>query len=371
MPKILFVATVPEHFRYFHLPCFQMLEEMGYTVHTVCGEAEAFPHTARQFVVPMGRSPLDPRNLKAYFRLRKILREGHYDAVHCHTPVGGVLTRCAAIGLRRRGLRVLYTAHGFHFYTGAPLVGWLLFYPIEWLLSFFTDTLIAINREDYDRAVRRLHARQTMYVHGVGCDTSRFYRLEGEARDARRVSFGASPDDQILVYVAEQNENKNQGMLLTAAQSLADRFPRLRLWIVGPDHIGGRFEKIASKLDVPVRFFGERHDIPEILSVCDVYTASSLREGLPVNVMEAMAAGLPVVAKANRGHRVLVREGETGFLVENVLEMADRIERLLTDDALASRMRDEAQERVHRYDLQNVLSELRAIYEAPETEGRA
>ena len=348
-----------------------MLEEMGYTIHTVCGAEEAFPHTAQQFVVPMGRSPLDPHNLKAYFRLRKILREGNYDVVHCHTPVGGVLTRLAARRLRRKGLRVLYTAHGFHFYTGAPLVGWLLFYPIEWLMSFFTDTLIAINREDYDRAVRRLHARRTEYVHGVGCDTSRFYRLEGAERDAKRAEFGAAPEDQILVYVAEQNENKNQGMLLAAAQNLFERFPHLRLWIVGPDHIGGIFEKSAQTLDVPVRFFGERHDIPDILSVCDVYTASSLREGLPVNVMEAMAAGLPVVAKENRGHRVLVRDGETGFLIDNVLEMADRVERLLTDEALAARMSKEAQVRVHRYDLDNVLSELRVIYTSIETEGRA
>ena len=120
-----------------------------------------------------------------------------------------------------------------------------------------------------------------------------------------------------------------------------------------------------------MRFFGERHDIPDILSVCDVYTASSLREGLPVNVMEAMAAELPVIAKNNRGHRALMRNGETGYLVDSVSEMADRIERLLTDDALAARMRTAAKERVQKYDLQNVLAELRAIYDTTETEGRA
>ncbi len=367
LPKILFVATVPEHFRYFHLPCFQMLEQMGYTVDTACAQAEDFPHTSRRFAVPMGRNPLDPRNIKAYFVLRRILREGGYDVVHCHTPVGGVLARLAARGLRKRGLRVLYTAHGFHFYHGASLSGWLLFYPVEWFLSFCTDTLITINREDYDRASRRLHARRTAYVHGVGCDTSRFGRLCGCARNERRAQFGAAPEDRILVYVAEQNENKNQGMLLQAAELLYDRVPHLQLWIVGPDHIAGVYARQAQSLRVPVRFFGERHDIPEILSVCDVYTASSLREGLPVNVMEAMASGLPVVAMNNRGHRALVRQGETGFLVEDAADMAQRVEWLLTDPALEARMRENALQRVQKYDLQNVLEELRDIYARPES----
>lgn len=360
--KILFVATVPIHFRYFHLPCFRMLQEHGYEVHTVCGEAEAFPYTDRQFAVPMGRNPFDPKNIAAYRELRRIIREGDYDIVHGHTPVGGLLTRLAARKARKAGTRVFYTAHGFHFYKGASVFNWLVFFPIEWVLSFFTDTLITINREDYDRARRLLHARRTAYVHGVGCVTEKYCKLSGDERDAARRRLGLSPDNQVLVYVAEQNANKNQAMLVRAAKTLSAQFPRLRLMIVGPDNFGGAYERLAKELDAPAVFLGERDDIPQILSVCDLYVASSLREGLPHNVMEAMAAGLPVIAVDNRGHRALVRDGETGYLVRDEAQMCARVRTLLTDEALYSRLCEGARERVRKFSTQRVLSELSALY---------
>lgn len=362
MKKILFVATVPIHFRYFHLPCFRMLQAHGYEVHTVCGEAEAFPYTDRQFVVPMGRSPFDPANRAALRQLRRIIREGGYDIVHGHTPVGGALTRLAARSAHKNGTRVFYTAHGFHFYKGASLLQWLIFLPIEWALSFMTDMLITINREDYDRAKRLLHAKRTAYVHGVGCETGRYFRLSGAQRDEARRQLGLLPEDQVLVYVAEQNANKNQSMLVRAAKTLSASFPRLRLLIVGPDNIDGAYEKLAKELDAPVRFLGERDDVAQILSVCDLYTVSSLREGLPRNVMEAMAARLPVIAVENRGHRALVRDGETGFLVRDEQEMCEKIRLLLTDDDLRSRFGEAARERVQNYDVQRVLAELSALY---------
>ena len=362
LKKILFVATVPIHFRYFHLPCFKMLQEHGYEVHTVCGEAEAFPYSDKQFVVPMGRSPFDPQNRAALRQLREIIRDGGYDIVHGHTPVGGALTRLAARKARKNGTRVFYTAHGFHFYKGASFLNWLVFLPIEWTLSFITDTLITINREDYDRAKRLLHARQTAYVHGVGCETEKYFRLTGTERAEARKALSLEPDDQVLVYVAEQNANKNQSMLVRTAKTLSAEFPRLRVLIVGPDNIGGEYARLAQELDAPVRFLGDRDDIPQILSVCDVYTASSLREGLPRNVMEAMASSLPVIAVENRGHRALVRDGETGFLVQSEAEMCAKIRALLTDDALRLRLGEAGCARVQKFSSQRVLEELSELY---------
>lgn len=356
------MATVPVHFRFFHLPCFKMLQEHGYEVHTVCRAAEEFPYTDKQFVVPMGRSPFSPINRGALKTLREIIREGDYDVVHGHTPVGGALARLAARKARKNGTRVFYTAHGFHFYKGASLLNWLVFLPVEWFLSFFTDTLITINREDYERAKRLLHAKHTAYVHGIGCQTQKYYCLRGEERDAMRRELGLRADDVVLVYVAEQNANKNQGMLVRAAKTLQTQFPHLRLLIVGPDNAGGAYEKLARELDAPVRFLGLREDIPQILSVCDLYTASSLREGLPVNVMEAMASALPVVAMENRGHRALVLDGETGFLVHDEAQMCEKIRALLTDDALYRRCSAAALERVKEFDVQRVLSELSQLY---------
>ena len=362
MKKILFVATVPEHFRFFHLPCFHMLREHGWQVDTVCSEAETFPDTTRQFVVPMGRNPLDPRNLRAYRQLRKIVREGGYDVVHCHTPVGGVLARLAARGLRKKGTRVIYTAHGFHFYKGAPLLNWLLFFPIEWLMSFFTDTLITINREDEARAKKHLHAKKTVYVHGVGCKLDRYGFADAQTKKAFRETLGVSESDTLLVYVAEQNTNKNQGVLIRAVKALSAEFPTLRLLLVGPDHIDGAYEALAAQLGAPVDFLGWRSDVPQILSVCDLYAASSLREGLPVNVMEAMATGLPIVAWNNRGQRALIEDGETGFLVASEAEMIEKLRLLLTDTTLYHRFSEKEKQAVAPFGLETVLSELSEIY---------
>lgn len=360
--KILFVATVPVHFRFFHLPCFKMLQEHGYEVHTVCRAAEEFPYTDKQFVIPMGRSPFSPQNRKALRQLRQIVRDGGYEIVHGHTPVGGALARLAARSARKDGTRVFYTAHGFHFYKGASLFNWLMFFPIEWALSFCTDTLITINREDFERAKRRLHAKKTAYVHGVGCQTEKYFRADGEERAKTRASLGLAPDDRVLVYVAEQNENKNQGMLVRTAKALSAEFPSVQLLIVGPDNAGGAYERLARELDAPVHFLGLREDIPQILSVCDVYTASSLREGLPVNVMEAMAAGLPVVATENRGHCALVRDGKTGFLVRDEAQMCDKICALLTDGELYGACSAAALDRVQQFSSRRVLEELSHLY---------
>ena len=361
LPKILFVATVPEHFRYFHLPCFQMLQAHGYEVHTVCGKAEAFPYTDRQFVIPIGRSPFDPHNIKGLHALKKIIREGEYDIIHAHTPTGGALARAAAVFARKKGARVLYTAHGFHFYKGASWLNWLVLFPVEWILSFFTDTLLTINREDFALAGKHLHAKQTVYIHGVGCDTSKYYRADDEERAAIRSEWDLAPDDPLLVYVAELNENKHQDMLIRAVTALQSDYPRLRLLLVGPDHIGGVYMRLTLQLHAPVIFTGERPDIAHILAGCDVYAASSLREGLPVNIMEAMASGLPVVAMRNRGHCALVQDGKTGFLVDTQMQMEEKLRQLL-DDADLRQLGDSARNHVADFDVQRVLKELEAIY---------
>ncbi len=280
LKKILFVATVPEHFRYFHIPCFRMLKESGCEVHTVCGSDEKFPFTEKNFNIPIGRSPADPSNIKAVSELKKIIESENYDAVHCHTPMGGTVARIASRKSRKKGVRVIYTAHGFHFYKGAPLLNWLIFFTTEYLMSFMTDDLITINTEDFERGKRLLRAKRTSYVHGVGCDTSRFGKSENRSEDRR--SLGLSENEKIVAYVAEQNENKNQQLLIRAVSLLSKEIPDIRLLIVGPDNMQGKYEELAKELSAPVSFLGRRDDVPEILSVCDVYAASSLREGLPV-----------------------------------------------------------------------------------------
>ena len=339
-----------------------MLKDHGFEVHTACGKEEAFPHTDKRFVIPIGRSPFDPRNIKGLHQLRKIIREGGYDIIHAHTPTGGVLARVAALGARRKGTRVLYTAHGFHFYKGASLFSWLILFPVEWCLSFVTDTLLTINREDYALTQKHLHAKRTEYIHGVGCDTTRYYRADDAERAATRSEWDIAPDDPLLAYVAELNENKHQDMLIRTVTALQNEYPRLRLLLVGPDHIGGVYMRLTLQQHAPVIFTGERRDIPHILASCDIYAASSLREGLPVNIMEAMAAGLPVVAMRNRGHAALVQDGRTGYLVDTQSQMEERLRALLENAALRRQFGDAAKAHIADYDVQRVLKELEAIY---------
>ena len=309
------------------------------------------------------RSPLSLGNLKAIKQIRGIVEDNGYDLVHCHTPLASVAARQACKGLRKsKGLKVFYTAHGFHFYKGAPVLNWLVLFPIEWLLSFFTDTLLTINREDYMFAEKHLHAKHTTYIHGVGCDTSRYYRADADERAQTRSEWDIASDDPLVVYVAELNENKHQDMLIRAVTAIQEEFPHLRLLLVGPDHIGGVYMRLTLQLHAPVIFTGERQDVARILASCDVYAASSLREGLPVNVMEAMASGLPVVAMRNRGHAALVQDGETGFLVDSQAQMEDKLRLLLRDPTLCETLGKAAQTHVAPYDVQQVLQELETIY---------
>lgn len=150
--KVLFCATVDYHFKAFHLPYFQWFQDMGWEVHVAAGGNMNLPFVDEKFSIPIRRSPFHPENLSVYRRLKRLIQDNGYDMIHCHTPVGGVLARLAARQARQKGTKVLYTAHGFHFCDGAPLKNWLLYYPIEKFLSSYTDCLITINEEDYERA---------------------------------------------------------------------------------------------------------------------------------------------------------------------------------------------------------------------------
>ena len=180
MKKVLFVATVVKtHIMEFHIPYLKMFKEMGWeTAVAARNDYEnpadcVIPYCDTYYNVPFERNPLKPGNLKAYKELKHIIDEGEYDIIHCHTPVGAMLTRLAAKQARKQGTKVFYTAHGFHFYKGAPVINWILYYPVEKWLSRYTDVLITINKEDYERA-KTFKAGKVCYVPGVGIDLKKF-----------------------------------------------------------------------------------------------------------------------------------------------------------------------------------------------------
>lgn len=366
MKKILYVATVAEHFYYFHLPCFKMFKEKGWQVDVACHGDRELPYCDNKFEIPIKRSPADKENIQAYKELKAIIKKGNYDIVHCHTPMGGILARLAAKDERKKGTKVIYTAHGFHFFKGAPLLNKVIFYPIEWVMSTMTDCLITINSEDFSVAKKHLKAKKIVKVNGVGYNSDLFYKISEEEKIRLRKEKGYPEDAIILIYVAEMNANKNQGMLVRMMTRLTKENKNIRLLIVGADNYEGKYIRLAEELGVSayIDFLGHRNDACDLVHLSDIAVGSSLREGLPVNVMEAMACGLPVVLSDNRGHRELCRNGSNGYIVApgDDETMAKRVAELINDKALYSKFSGNSLELIKPYSKEEVLQELEAVY---------
>ena len=259
-------------------------------------------------------------------------------------PLEGLVARFAARSFRKKGTKVVYCAHGLHFYKGAPLLNWLLFYPMEKLMARWTDMFITINPEDYDFVRKDFNRHMSVkLINGIGVNFSRLDIADRERiRKKYRADFGISDGTMALIYVAEIIANKNQGMLIEALRLLRERGRDCVLLLAGPDHHDGSYCRLAQQYGVQdyVRFLGWRNDIGELMAASDICVASSIREGFGVNLVEAQYCGLPVVAASNRGHRAIIRDGENGFLVplNDAEAMAERVEALMDSPELYERM---------------------------------
>jgi glycosyltransferase EpsD len=366
--KILFCATVDYHFKAFHLPYMKWFKEQGWEVHVAASGEIELPFTDKKFNIPIKRVPLKLQNFQAYKQLKKLIEMNKYQIIHCHTPIGGVVGRLAARRARKLGTKVIYTAHGFHFYKGASLLNWVMYYPIERGLSYLTDCLITINEEDYSRAVsRRFGANRIEHVHGVGVDTDRFKPVTENTRHKKRKNYGYSSTDFLMIYAAEFNKNKNQQFLIRTLANIKSDIPNARLLLAGNGEHLEYCKNLAKKLNVSdmVDFLGYRSDLVEILPICDLAVASSLREGLPVNIMEAMASGLPVIAVSNRGHNELVENNESGWLVESedLQSMSEKIINLAQHYFIKRKFGQFGMNQIKEtYSLNKVLVEMQQIY---------
>lgn len=365
--KVLFCASVDYHFKAFHIPYLKWFKEQGWEVHVAAKGDIDIPCIDEKFQIPIQRSPFKKENIKAYQELKTIINKNQYQIIHCHTPLAGVLTRIASRKTRKKGTKVIYTAHGFHFCKGAPVLNWMIYYPIEKLLAPLTDCLITINEEDYNLAKRRLNANEIEHVYGVGVDTSLFAPVTFKRKNELRESFGYHPDDFLMFYAAEFNKNKNQKFLIKALSLIKDQAPHARLLLAGEGSLLEKCKKLASELEVEhmVHFLGFRTDIDSLLPMCDIAVASSLREGLPVNIMEAMACGLPVIATENRGHRELIQQNYNGLIVKgNCLEeMGIMMKMLMADQAMLTAFGECGREMMERkYSVKNVLNQKSNIY---------
>ena len=370
MKKVLIVATVTGHIKAFHLPYLKMFRENGCEVHVATNDDVPIQYCDVHHKISICRNPFKIDNLKAIKQLKKIINKEKFDIMHCHTPMGSVVARLAAREARKDGTRVIYTAHGYHFYKGAPLINWLLYYPIEKWLAKYTDTQITITQEDYELAKEKFKIKDLHLVHGVGLDEEKFNILiPNEEKENLKQELKIDDKSVVCTYVAELNKNKNQQLLIKAIKRLKDdNNNNVMLLLVGKGKYEQKLLKLIKKLNLEenVKLLGYRSDIVKILSITDIYLGSSLREGLPVNVMEAMYMRLPIIAVDNRGHRELVQHNENGFIVEqnSAMEnnMSSYLSLLVNDKNLRYQFGKDSKEKVREYTLNNVIENMKKIY---------
>ena len=370
MKRVLFVATVVKtHIMTFHIPFLKMFKEMGWET-TVVAKNDyddpsdcQIPYCDHYIDMPFVRQPIDFNNLKCYKKLKKIIDDGEYDIVHCHTPVGGVLGRLAARQARKKGTRVMYTAHGFHFYKGAPLKNWLFYYPAEKVCARFSDAIITINKEDFALAKQRFSKTRIFYLPGVGIDVEKFSQENGCDIDLRK-TYQITQEEKIVFSVGELNENKNQKVIVKSLT--AEGMDNVYYLIAGNGENREWLEKYAAELGVNnrVHFLGYRRDIENLLKNADVFVFPSYREGLPVSLMEAMASGIPMVASRVRGNVDLIEDGVNGFLCDpdDAEDFAKKITLLLNDSQTTERFCEENKERIKKFEQKAILEEIRKIY---------
>lgn len=366
MKKVLFVASLVKiHLMVFHIPYLKWFKEQGYEVH-VCAKNDykdsndcKIPYCDVYHDIPFQRNPIRKENIEAYKMLKTVINSNNFDIIHCHTPIGGALTRIAARKERDNGTKVLYTAHGFHFFKGAPLKNWIIFYPVEKWLSKYTDVLITMNEEDYSLAKKKFKSKKIKLTSGIGVDIKNSPPID---RFKKRKSLKINEDDFVVLSVGELSKNKNHEVVIKALEKL--KCDNIVYIIAGEGSLKQHLQLLADRKNVRLQLLGFRNDIKQILEIADLFIFPSLREGLPVSMMEAMNSGLPVIASNVRGNRDLVKNNINGVLVdvEDVRGFSQGIDLLYNSENLRKDFGEKNRMIAEKYGINNVLDEMINIY---------
>ncbi|MCH7896914.1 MAG: glycosyltransferase family 4 protein [candidate division NC10 bacterium] len=339
----------------------------------IYGRTREFPQLAlnlRQQVEMMElpdlvRSPSPLKDLVAFWKIYRLLRRGRFDLIHTHTSKAGIIGRFAA---RMAGVpHIVHTPHGqaFNGYAGRMLT--TLFVLLERWAATFTDRIIGLtDQEIRDNLERRIGRPEQFVSIPSGIDLKRFESREREAVDVK-ASLGLSPSSRLIGSVGRLDPVKGHTYLLDAFAVLAPRFPDLHLALVGDGELLPELRCRAqqSGLTDRVLFLEWREDVPDLLLAFDLFVFPSLSEGMGRGLVEAMAAGLPIVATRVCSIPEVLAEGEAGCLVEpgSALALARGIETLLLDPELRSRLAKAARERAKGYSVETMLQKIEAVYQ--------
>ena len=363
--KVLFVATVVKmHINVFHLPFLKLFKENGWETHVAAhndfskNEICEIPYCDKFYNFPFERNPLHIKNFKTYKKLKKIIDDNEYQIIHCHTPVGGFLARLAAKKTRKKGTKVIYTAHGFHFYKGCSFVKWLIYYPIERIMANFTDVLITINNEDYILAQK--FSTKTILIPGVGIDIKKS-KKDPIVRTVKRKELNIAKNDFVLLSIGELSKRKNHQIVIRALATI-EKKENIKYLICGQGKLELKLKKLVKKLKLEntVFFLGFRNDVQEIYPVADAFIFPSKQEGLPVALLEAMMHGLPVVCSNIRGNKDLIKDRVGGYVVENSLyDYQKAIIKLIEEE---NNFGENNKKNSLQYNINNILLSMKKIY---------
>lgn len=366
--KILFTINLFHKVNSFHISSIEAAEKLGYEFHIAANTSNADRQRIEQdekkykikiYNMPFKRNPFNLKNIKAYFELVKLIKREKYDVIHCNTPIGGLLGRLAAKKCKVK--TVIYTAHGFHFYKGAPLKNWLLYYTAEKYLARYTDIIITMNKEDYQSS-QKFRCPKKYYIPGVGIDI--FGIKEHIIINNLREELKIPGNSVLIVSVGEINKNKNQKVIIKALTEL--RNSNIYYIACGKGKMQPYLKKLAQKCNIieNVKFLGYRTDIIDILKQSDVFCMPSFREGLPCALMEAMAAGLPCIVSKIRGNVDLIEEGKGGYIVKpnDYKGFSKAIKKLVDNKELRIEMGNNNKETAKQCDVNVVKEKMMNIY---------
>lgn len=348
--SVLIIAHLQNHIRNFHFEYIKHLQELGYevSVATKVDNINELNFIDHVFDIDFKRSPFNIATFKNYKTLVGLMRTHHFDIVHTHTPVASIIARFAAHKCKVN--KVFYTAHGFHFFNGAPLINWLIYFPAEFICSYLTDVLFTMNSEDFKRAKKWFKHPNVVYTPGVGINLDN-YHIHHELHDDIR-----------LIMVAELIKNKHQYEAIKAINQLNN--PNLHLYLAGYGQDQQRLQELVTGLHLEnqVYFLGFVKPVVKAFDNKDLFIFPSEREGLSVALMEAMACGLPCVVSKIRGNTDLIDVNGGVFIGSDVDSIASGIKQMLAKKDQWEAMGKYNQEKVKPFGYENVFKILDQYY---------
>lgn len=370
MKKALIVSTVSRQFYLFEQVNIKVLRELGYEVHGAANFSDRSERLEEiniiEHQIDFQRFPFSFKNLKAYFQLKKEIKDNDFEIIHSHSPVGGVIGRLAGY-FSKKNSEIIYTAHGFHFFKGSSIVNWFLYFPIEFFLSFITDKLIVINNEDFKFAKKYLKMKNLILVNGVGVNYNKFKKIDLINKINKRVDYGFDENQFILIYVGELSKRKNQSVLVDVMKSIVKYKSDVILLLVGTGNEKNSLIKNIENNDLKknIKLLGYRNDVADLMQISDLAVSSSKQEGLPVNLMEAMGVGLPLVVSNCRGNRDLVSNESNGFIIfgdDQVDTFTKKILYLIENELVRDSFSNKSFELSRNYSEDNIKNVMRSVY---------